>query len=527
MDLAGQDAARLGGPARFIPLIAGLALFAAALLPQRDAALVIVTVAACSALLLILRNPDAGLALALIAGPLQPLERVELKLPIDSGQALLLLTLGVYAMRWLRTNAYALRAPLINPALPRAIPLALTGFLVVALVSYTQARDLRDWLFECLKLAQMLLLCLIVAGMNERRRAWIIGALALSAAGEALYGLLQHRICWTLDRLPAVVNALCGVAPPEFRLAGSAFWRGYGTFEQPNPFGGYMGLLWPLFAGPALLRLRAFRRARKPRDAMAAALLAGLAALIAAGLVASGSRGALAGAACAAGVMLLALTTHPRRWLALVCIAALAAYGFGLITLPASLDAQLAEYGDIDVRDTYLTPVNFSTVERLAHWQAAIRMIEASPWLGVGYGNYAAAYDEYRLLVWSNALGHAHNTYLNVPAETGVLGLIAYCVWWGAVFATTWRTARQSAARQSAARQSAARRALSVSAHAGMALGLLGAFAHLTGHHLFDNLFVANMHLTIGALLGLATGAASGIRGAAASAPVMATRAST
>jgi hypothetical protein len=37
----------------------------------------------------------------------------------------------------------------------------------------------------------------------------------------------------------------------------------------------------------------------------------------------------------------------------------------------------------------------------------------------------------------------------------------------------------------------------------GLALGLLGAWTHLSVHHLFDNLYVNNTHLLIGALLGV------------------------
>ncbi len=70
--------------------------------------------------------------------------------------------------------------------------------------------------------------------------------------------------------------------------------------------------------------------------------------------------------------------------------------------------------------------MTFSVIERLTHWQAAVRMAETQPWLGVGFGNYAAAYPDFRLLLWENALGHAHNYYLNVAAEIGAIGLLAY-----------------------------------------------------------------------------------------------------
>ena len=78
--------------------------------------------------------------------------------------------------------------------------------------------------------------------------------------------------------------------------------------------------------------------------------------------------------------------------------------------------------------------------------------------------------------------------YLNVAAELGMPGLLAYLFLWGAIF---WQTR--------------ARIAASFGWERGLALGLLGAWTHLSVHHLFDNLYVNNTHLLIGALLGVLT----------------------
>src|SRR5262249_22343923 len=42
-----------------------------------------------------------------------------------------------------------------------------------------------------------------------------------------------------------------GHGPDGFQILGN-HWRAYGTLEQPNPFGGLLGLLWPLAAMIAL-----------------------------------------------------------------------------------------------------------------------------------------------------------------------------------------------------------------------------------------------------------------------------------
>jgi O-antigen ligase len=113
-------------------------------------------------------------------------------------------------------------------------------------------------------------------------------------------------------------------------------------------------------------------------------------------------------------------------------------------------------------------------------------MIEANPWTGVGFSNYQPVYEQYRLLNWPMPLGHAHNIYLNVAAETGLPGLAAYLILWIAIFAQTIRAL---------GKQRGVKR--------GLLLGLLGAWVHLSVHHLFDNLYVDNVHLNIGAMIGL------------------------
>ena len=104
----------------------------------------------------------------------------------------------------------------------------------------------------------------------------------------------------------------------------------------------------------------------------------------------------------------------------------------------------------------------------------------------MGIGCYEPAYPGFALINWPIALGHAHNYYLTLAAETGLIGLVAYLILWVAVFWQTWRATRRADGLLR-----------------GVAIGLLGAWTHLSVHHLFDNLYVNNVHLHIGAMLGL------------------------
>jgi len=129
---------------------------------------------------------------------------------------------------------------------------------------------------------------------------------------------------------------------------------------------------------------------------------------------------------------------------------------------------------------------NYAVVERLAHWQSAVEMWRAHFWTGVGLGGYGPAYPEFALINWPLALGHAHNIYLNMLAETGLLGLTVYLFLWGWIFGQTWRATRRASGMAR-----------------GVAVGLLGAWTQLAVHQFFDNLYVNNVHLLVGLLLGL------------------------
>ncbi len=104
----------------------------------------------------------------------------------------------------------------------------------------------------------------------------------------------------------------------------------------------------------------------------------------------------------------------------------------------------------------------------------------------MGLGNYATAYPAVRLLNWPNALGHAHNIYLNALAETGLVGLAAYVLLWAWVIALTIRVLNHASGLER-----------------GLALGLLGAWTHLSAHQIVDDLYVNNIHFLIAGLLAL------------------------
>ena len=432
-------------------------------------------------------EPVMGLIAMLTLGPWAAWQNIYLPglLPADVGQLTVALTLGAWGVQGLVRREFRI------PHLPLLLPL--TIFVGWAATTLLWAPDYAFGLPEVLKWIEMILVALFVVDAARRRGLkWIVLGLLLSAAVQAVVGVYEARIR--------------GAGPEGFLLS-EGVYRAYGSFEQPNPFGGFIGLNLPVAIGLAYaLWMNAWTRIstknthneRHPafvrvhlRPLLFAAVLTLVVALLAAALVLSFSRGAWLGAAAA--LLTMGLCLPRRRWIGVALIGGLfvvglALYGAGL--LPASIADRFAEVGALadfrDVRGVKINDANYAVIERLAHWQAAASMVEAHPWTGVGFSNYQPAYEGYRLLNWPMPLGHAHNFYLNVAAETGLPGLAAYLVVWFAVFALTLRALRT--------RSGVAR---------GLALGLLGAWVHLSVHHLFDNLYVDNVHLNLGAMLGM------------------------
>jgi O-antigen ligase len=147
----------------------------------------------------------------------------------------------------------------------------------------------------------------------------------------------------------------------------------------------------------------------------------------------------------------------------------------------------LSSIGFTGVDFGHVTNANYSAVERVAHWLAGVRMFAAHPLLGVGIGNYSAAYPAYHPRGWYPPLGHAHNYYINIAAEAGIGGLVTYVLLTGSAL---W----YSCAFTCRARDRWFR---------GLGLGVVGALIATSLHNVFDVLFVHGTTALIGLLMGL------------------------
>ncbi|MFZ0545178.1 MAG: O-antigen ligase family protein [Candidatus Promineifilaceae bacterium] len=490
-------------------LLVGLVL---AFLPLKVGGAVVVGAAV---LLLIFIQPLFGLLVGLIVGPFGAVESLYLgNLLLDSGQIVFLLTVAVWLARSITKRRIVLPRTRLN------LPLLL--FIGLTSVTVLYAPSSLFGVKEVFKWVEILLVMWIVVDMvadqqqedcrvaNGSRQS-LLGRLAtvqgvvfmllLAGLSQALMGIWQF--------------GLRGDGPEHFEILGG-FYRAYGTFEQPNPFGGYMSMAACLGIGvllgllmPRIQNLEFVQRilvlvgvgpgrgahqgdhVGTPPKVWWLLFVGGCSAALIAALVFSWSRGAWLG--FGAGMTTLALFFPRRRWIGLLLIVVggglfLVGNQFGLI--PASISARINSFQDDlsfgDVRGVDINDANYAVLERLAHWQAALDMAKDNLWTGVGFGNYEPAYGDYALINWPFPLGHAHNYYLNILAETGVPGLVVYLFLWGVI---VWQAAVLVRKLDWPRR--------------GIALGLLAVWVTLSVHHLVDKLYVNNLYVFLGAILGL------------------------
>jgi putative inorganic carbon (HCO3(-)) transporter len=449
-------------------------------------------------LVLAVIQPLFALGLALITGPFGALESFWLGgASFDSGQLLLLLALAAWIGRRLIDRQFK------HPRILLLVPLLL--FISIGLLSLFSAPDKILGLTEVIKWIEITTVMLMVADLGselgykqlKNRRlslaygiSWIVIMVMAAAVVQALIGIWQFMFR--------------GEGPEHFVVLGR-FYRAFGTFEQPNPFGGYMNLTALLAIGILIgllmalihrIKNSASRNASPENSSYLCVIIAVLAVFFVAtmttiALVFSWSRGAWMGFMAGLTIMAVFWPKRLRYGLLLFFIAII-----GLVLLhqsnllpPTIIDRVSGFTDDLtfdDVRGVDINDDNYSVLERLAHWQAALDMAGDRPWFGIGIGNYGPAYTEYALLNWPDALGHAHNYYLNALAEVGVIGLMAYMLLWGMVF---WQTLRILGRESWPVR--------------GVALGLMGVWTALTFHHMVDKLYVNNIYIHLGVLMGL------------------------
>jgi hypothetical protein len=256
-------------------------------------------------------EPGIGLIVTLLVAPWAAWMNVYTPgvLPIDAGQIMIALTLAAWVLRGLA------KRELFLPKSPLFVPLAI--FVGWAAITLLWAPDLSFGLPEVIKWIEISVIMLFSIDLAQRKGIkWIVVAVLLTMMVQALIGLYEARVR--------------GVGPLGFQLSAGVY-RAYGTFEQPNPFGGFIGIGLPiavalvtycvLRTAYCVIRRRSLRMpgAQYVLRITHYALMivyGAIALLLALALYLSFSRGAWLGAAAAIGAMIV---FAPRRlWIGFI-----------------------------------------------------------------------------------------------------------------------------------------------------------------------------------------------------------------
>lgn len=144
------------------------------------------------------------------------------------------------------------------------------------------------------------------------------------------------------------------------------------------------------------------------------------------------------------GVVLIFLSivaTFARSvWLALifVLIAGLAMSGKKLFIksiVPVVLLIVIVAVLFPEIPQRFLSSFNLAQNEtRITIWKTALNMIADKPVFGIGSGFFTEKFDHYKTPGYYDTSTHAHNDYLNIAANNGILAAIAWMAMWGVWF---------------------------------------------------------------------------------------------
>ena len=264
--------------------------------------------------------------------------------------------------------------------IPRFVPLSLSPELTFA------------YLFRIVAATALFLLIREMAWRSWRRRSWSMTLpLIAIAALEAVLGIVQKASAATVQ----------------------------GTYANKNHLAGLLEMVLPIALAYGLAALMNHDRTRAGLPVariLRGATFLGLAVLIAVGLIASVSKMGFVAGLCGLFAMgALGFWTLLRGWTRWLAAAALVvAFLFLLVFVPS--DELMKSFAG-------LFSDEWSTGEgRWPIWRDTLRLIRDYPFFGCGLGAYQTVFQKYQTAVIDREYTFAHNDYLQILAELGVVG---------------------------------------------------------------------------------------------------------
>ncbi len=318
-------------------------------------------------------------------------------------------------------HIYADAATHTGSTLPAFLPLSVRA----------QATEIELYKF----LAYFAIFVLIINNIRSprqiRRIVFIIVAVGLA---ESLYGLYEyfsghHHIFFYQKQSSLTVS---------------------GTFVNKNHFAGYLEMVIPLTFGVLFARLKEHGQTSLKKlvhfseeKYMKAVLVSFLLFVMIGAHLLSGSRGGLVSFAC--GMLCLVSLAYKRRLLRKWAVGALIlvtiAIGIAMVLGQELLVKRLQTLQHLETERSFQY--------RRDVWKGTLNIFRDYPALGSGFGSFPHIFPHYQDFPSDLTFTHAENDYLQLLAETGMIGFVLVLCTGGIFFYTTLKAWKQRQSRWS------------------------------------------------------------------------------
>ncbi len=247
---------------------------------------------------------------------------------------------------------------------------------------------------------------------SKKRKSTLVRIFIYLGLFEAAYGSVQYLTGWQ-----------------KIFTFSKVFYTesGTGTFINHNHFAGFLELTFPFIFGMIFYMFQNWqeerrrgwtvRQAKAPSSTGVSTLLYGfLLVVMAMAFIFSTSRsGVLAFMFVLVVLGLLAqLKARKKAWMAGLVIFLSLVFAYGLWI---GLSPILARFEVFRGGQQY-----FQAEGRLTLWQDTLRLIHDYPWVGTGLGTFQYSFRHYQTGLLTYLVDHAHNDYLEIASETGIVG---------------------------------------------------------------------------------------------------------
>lgn len=213
------------------------------------------------------------------------------------------------------------------------------------------------------------------------------------------------------------------------------------TFGNSNYFSAFVVVAMPVIFSGLLVSIR--HQATKLQ--LSSTMFVGATLLLAMyTLPLAGTRGAIAALIISGILYFFIVFTLSPRYRALL--------SFAFVVIAAVLALSVVDNDPLLNRFNDLSE-GVAWKARFLVWETSINSIKEAPWFGYGPGASYPLFFEYvandwRLHIGERSFNHAHNQWLEVLQEGGILGLIAYFLFWLSIFYWAVRIIRLSESRE-------------------------------------------------------------------------------